>query len=175
MELTIGANKGKGIAKVYKDSWSKRNSWRSYLGNSHDKESRKKSAWRSSLDNSHEKDGRKKYSWRRYSENSHGKGSQASCYMCEEGWRELYQQPLPDAVTWKSFAVIFTDEDISEEDDDHNRPLYISGYLCEVKISRILVDRGSAVNILPFHIRKLVSISTEDLQTTRVMIQCFNQ
>ncbi|GAA0156750.1 hypothetical protein LIER_14165 [Lithospermum erythrorhizon] len=37
----------------------------------------------------------------------------------------------------QSFAVTFTDEDIPKEDGDHNRPLYVFGYLCIVKISMI--------------------------------------
>ncbi|GAA0146006.1 hypothetical protein LIER_06057 [Lithospermum erythrorhizon] len=73
------------------------------------------------------------------------------------------------------FTITFTDEDMPEEDGDHKRPLYISGYLCDVKMSKMLVDGGSTVNILPLHTLKLLSILTEDLQQTRVMIQGFNQ
>ncbi|GAA0166762.1 hypothetical protein LIER_21847 [Lithospermum erythrorhizon] len=75
----------------------------------------------------------------------------------------------------QSFTVTFTDEDIPKEEGDHNRPLYVSGYLCDFKISKMLVDGGSAVNILPLHIFKTLGISTEDLQQTRVMIEGFNQ
>ncbi|GAA0159366.1 hypothetical protein LIER_16157 [Lithospermum erythrorhizon] len=75
----------------------------------------------------------------------------------------------------QSLTVTFTDEDMQEEDSDYNRPSYVSGYLCEVKINKILVDGGSAMNILPLHILKLLNISTEDLQPTCVMIQGFNQ
>ncbi|GAA0149659.1 hypothetical protein LIER_36968 [Lithospermum erythrorhizon] len=71
--------------------------------------------------------------------------------------------PLAILEVPQSFTVTFTNEDMPEEDGDHNRPLYISGCLCDVKISRMLVDEGLAVNILPFHILKLLGISTEDL------------
>ncbi|GAA0141576.1 hypothetical protein LIER_02693 [Lithospermum erythrorhizon] len=63
----------------------------------------------------------------------------------------------------QSFTDTFTDENILEEDGDHNCPLYISGYLCDVKMNKMLVDGGSAVNILPLHTLKLLGISTEDL------------
>ncbi|GAA0184176.1 hypothetical protein LIER_31464 [Lithospermum erythrorhizon] len=75
----------------------------------------------------------------------------------------------------QSFIVTFTDEGIPEEDGDHKRQLYVSGYSSDVKISRMLVDGDSAVNILPLHILKLLNISIEDLQTTIVMIQGFDQ
>ncbi|GAA0157683.1 hypothetical protein LIER_38497 [Lithospermum erythrorhizon] len=75
----------------------------------------------------------------------------------------------------QSFIVTFRDEDIPEENGNHNHPPYISGYLCDVKMRRMPVDGESTVNILPFHILKLLNISTEDLQFARVMIQGFNQ
>ncbi|MGS7457322.1 hypothetical protein, partial [Mycobacterium tuberculosis] len=56
-----------------------------------------------------------------------------------------------------------------------NRPLYISGYLYDTKISKMLVDGGSKVNMLPLNVFKLLGISMEDLQKTHVMIQGFNQ
>ena len=45
--------------------------------------------------------------------------------------------------------LTFTDEDLLLGSKPHNRPLYVSGYAREQRIERILVDRGSAVNILP--------------------------
>ncbi|XP_075092300.1 uncharacterized protein LOC142172552 [Nicotiana tabacum] len=49
------------------------------------------------------------------------------------------------------------------------------GYVLERRINRILIDDGSAVNILPIHIIKELSISTEELSESRLMIQGFNQ
>ena len=45
--------------------------------------------------------------------------------------------------------LTFTDEDLLLGSKPHNRPLYVSGYACEQKIDRILIDGGSTVNILP--------------------------
>lgn len=45
--------------------------------------------------------------------------------------------------------LTFTDEDLLLGSKPHNRPLYVSGYTREQKIDRILIDGGSAVNILP--------------------------
>lgn len=33
----------------------------------------------------------------------------------------------------------------------HNQPLYLSGYLADVKVQQIQVDPGSAVNVMPLH------------------------
>ena len=48
-----------------------------------------------------------------------------------------------------SLDLIFTDEDLLLGSKPHNRPLYVSGYAREQKIDCILIDGGSAVNILP--------------------------
>ncbi|GAA0175803.1 hypothetical protein LIER_41979 [Lithospermum erythrorhizon] len=75
----------------------------------------------------------------------------------------------------QTFVVTFTDEDLPQEDVDHNRPLYVSAYICERRINRMLVDGGSVVNILPFQRLKLLGISTDELQQSRILIQGFNQ
>ncbi|KAL0453631.1 UNVERIFIED_CONTAM: hypothetical protein Slati_1341200 [Sesamum latifolium] len=46
-------------------------------------------------------------------------------------------------------TITFTDEDLLLSSKPHNRPLFVAGYVCEQKVNRILVDGGSAVNILP--------------------------
>ncbi|GAA0181214.1 hypothetical protein LIER_30216 [Lithospermum erythrorhizon] len=118
--------------------------------------------------------------WGDYPSHSDNKDIEKSCHMYIE------VEDTPEAETTsevpettrevrQSFTVTFTDEDMPKEDGDHNRPLYIFGYLCDVKMSRMLVDGGSTMNILPFHTLKLLGISTEYLQQTRVMIQGFNQ
>ncbi|KAH6763350.1 hypothetical protein C2S52_020783 [Perilla frutescens var. hirtella] len=58
--------------------------------------------------------------------------------------------------------------------DPHNRPLFVSGYAREQRLNRILVDRGSAVNILPLRMLNKLGISTNELLTSQLMIQGFN-
>ncbi|GAA0143179.1 hypothetical protein LIER_35693 [Lithospermum erythrorhizon] len=94
-----------------------------------------------------------------------------SCHMyveIEEILEKWTSSEAPQATSEipQSFAVTFTNS-------DHNRPISVSGYLCDVKISSMLVDRGLVVNILPLHILMLLNISTGDLQTTRIMVQGF--
>ncbi|KAK4406412.1 hypothetical protein Sango_0647700 [Sesamum angolense] len=51
-------------------------------------------------------------------------------------------------------TITFTDEDLLLRSKHHNRPLFVAGYVCEQKVNRILIDGGSAVNILPLRILK---------------------
>ncbi|KAH6815278.1 hypothetical protein C2S51_020098 [Perilla frutescens var. frutescens] len=70
--------------------------------------------------------------------------------------------------------ITFTDEDLQLGSNPHNMPLFMSGYACEKRINRILVDGGSAVNILPLRTLKELEIPTEDLSGSQLMIQGFN-
>ncbi|KAA0051096.1 ty3-gypsy retrotransposon protein [Cucumis melo var. makuwa] len=45
-------------------------------------------------------------------------------------------------------SISFSDEDLLLGSKIHNRPLYVSGYVREQKLNQILIDNGSAVNIL---------------------------
>ncbi|KAA0025450.1 ty3-gypsy retrotransposon protein [Cucumis melo var. makuwa] len=57
----------------------------------------------------------------------------------------------------------------------HNRPLYVSGYVREQKLNQILIDNGSAVNILPKSTMNQLGISVEELSNSKLVIQGFNQ
>ncbi|CAL8990815.1 unnamed protein product, partial [Prunus brigantina] len=46
-------------------------------------------------------------------------------------------------------SITFTDEDLLLGSKPHNRPLFMSGYVRQQKLSHMLVDGGSAVNIMP--------------------------
>lgn len=50
--------------------------------------------------------------------------------------------------------ITFTDDYLQPGLIKHNRPLFISGYLNGLEITRIMIDRGSAVNLLPFRMLK---------------------
>ncbi|KAK4390373.1 Transposon Ty3-G Gag-Pol polyprotein [Sesamum angolense] len=57
----------------------------------------------------------------------------------------------------------------------NNRHLFVAGYVREQKVNRILIDGGSAVNILPLRILKELGIPIDELSNSRLMIQDFNQ
>ncbi|KAL0427733.1 UNVERIFIED_CONTAM: hypothetical protein Slati_2948100 [Sesamum latifolium] len=72
-------------------------------------------------------------------------------------------------------TITFTDEDLLLGSKPHNRPLFVAGYVREQKVNRILIDGGSAVNILPLQILKELGIPIDELSNSRLMIQGFNQ
>ncbi|GAA0159809.1 hypothetical protein LIER_16507 [Lithospermum erythrorhizon] len=104
-----------------------------------------------------------------------------SCYHINEEDVSVVkegQNKIPDQAHDEencTFAIIFTDEDMLLGDADHNRPLYVSGFACEERVGRILIDGGSAVNLIPLKTLKQLGIAVEDLLHSRLMIQEFNQ
>ncbi|KAG9444492.1 hypothetical protein H6P81_015832 [Aristolochia fimbriata] len=78
------------------------------------------------------------------------------------------------AVTCAS-CITFQEEGAQLGTKNLNRPLFISGYIRDRKINRILIDCGSAVNILPIRTMKNVGLSAGDLCPSSLLIQGFNQ
>ena len=59
--------------------------------------------------------------------------------------------------------LTFINEDLWLGFKPHNRPLYVFGYAREQKIDRILIDGGSAVNILPKMTMRRLGLTMEEL------------
>lgn len=55
----------------------------------------------------------------------------------------------------------------------HIKPLYIFAYLDGVKVNRVMIDNGAAVNILPFASLRKLSKSVDDLIHTDVTASGF--
>nr|XP_027083559.1 uncharacterized protein LOC113705849 [Coffea arabica] len=72
-------------------------------------------------------------------------------------------------------TIIFYDDDLTVEFKTHNRPLFVSAYVREQKMNRILINGGSAVNIMSVRAMKELGISNDELSQSRLMIQGFNQ
>ncbi|KAK1665875.1 hypothetical protein QYE76_054034 [Lolium multiflorum] len=70
--------------------------------------------------------------------------------------------------------ITFDEEDNLIEDGAHNRPLYVEGNIGVAYLRRILIDPGSAVNILPLRSLKRAGFTEEDLESTDVMICGFD-
>ncbi|TYK28162.1 uncharacterized protein E5676_scaffold289G00760 [Cucumis melo var. makuwa] len=71
-------------------------------------------------------------------------------------------------------SIDFSDEDLLLGSKLHNR-LYVSGYVREQRVNRILVDNGSAVNIMPKSTMRQLGILMEELSNSKLIIQGFNQ
>ncbi|XP_031099703.1 uncharacterized protein LOC116003902 [Ipomoea triloba] len=74
-----------------------------------------------------------------------------------------------------SAEITFKDEDLLLGGAPHNRPLFVEGYTRGQKLKRILVDQGSAVNILSLRALKNPGGSSDELAQSHLMIQGFNQ
>ena len=72
-------------------------------------------------------------------------------------------------------SIMFIDEDRLLGSRIHNCPLFVTSYIKEQLVNRILVDGGFAVNILPLKVLKDLGISLDQLSHSRLMIQDFNQ
>ena len=72
-------------------------------------------------------------------------------------------------------TITFTDEDLLLGDYEHNRPLFVTGDLAGERIKSILLDAGSAVNILPLKTLKRIGLTPAQLRASNLMIQGFNQ
>ncbi|PHU27239.1 hypothetical protein BC332_05571 [Capsicum chinense] len=74
------------------------------------------------------------------------------------------------------FAIIsFTDDDSLLGSKLYNRPLFVVGAIREQHLNRILIDDGSAVNIMPRTVFKRLRISIDKLSKINITIQGFNQ
>ncbi|KAG9458562.1 hypothetical protein H6P81_003070 [Aristolochia fimbriata] len=74
-----------------------------------------------------------------------------------------------------SISISFKEADMLLGEKSHNRPLFVSGAIKDRWINRILLDSGSAVNILPIRTLKNVGLVANNLQASSLMIQGFNQ
>ncbi|KAK4380936.1 hypothetical protein Sango_3016400 [Sesamum angolense] len=72
-------------------------------------------------------------------------------------------------------TITFTNEDLLLGSKPQNRPLFVAGYVREQKVNRILIDEGSAVNILHLRILEELGILIDELSNSCLMIQGFNQ
>ncbi|XP_022875800.1 uncharacterized protein LOC111394274 [Olea europaea var. sylvestris] len=72
-------------------------------------------------------------------------------------------------------AITFDDEYLQLGSRPYNRPLYVSGYIRGYKMNRIMIDCGSAMNIMPVKTVKKVGTNVGDLSRSKIMIQGFNQ
>ncbi|KAJ6821661.1 uncharacterized protein M6B38_391965 [Iris pallida] len=68
----------------------------------------------------------------------------------------------------------FTQDDMLLEDNRHVRPLYYTEYIDTVKVDRILVDPGSALDIMPKTLLDALKIPVHNLSTTITTILEFN-
>ena len=72
-------------------------------------------------------------------------------------------------------SITFDESDLILGDEYHNRPLYVSGLVGDTSINRILLDCGSAVNLLPLRTLQALGMNVRQLTPSMLTIQGFNQ
>ena len=68
----------------------------------------------------------------------------------------------------------FFDNDLVLGSKPHNRPSFVTSYIKEQRVERILVDGGSAINIMPKSTMNDLEITVVDLSKSRMVIQGFS-
>ena len=71
-------------------------------------------------------------------------------------------------------AVSFTDEDLLLGSKPHNHSLFVTSYIWGQKVKHILVNGGSAINIMPKSTINDLGITVDELSKSRMIIQGFN-
>jgi len=69
--------------------------------------------------------------------------------------------------------ITFTPDDMQVK-GKHDRPLYFTGYIGSSEVSRIQVDPGSALSIMPRRVMQHLGIPTHRLSATQTTIYDFN-
>ena len=81
--------------------------------------------------------------------------SSLTCYQIsgEEDFSDS-EEETERAIMYTAYRspIIFTNDDRLLGSKIHNRPLFVTGYIREQEVNRILIDGGSAVNILALKI-----------------------
>ncbi|KAA0056061.1 ty3-gypsy retrotransposon protein [Cucumis melo var. makuwa] len=81
-------------------------------------------------------------------------------------------------VTYEStpycMSIDFSDEDLLLGSKLHNRPLYVSGYVREQRVDRILIDNGSGANIILKSTMRQLGILMDKLLNSKLVVQGFN-
>ena len=73
-----------------------------------------------------------------------------------------------------NMTITFSDDELLLGSKPYNRPLFVTGYIKEQKVKRILVDGGSAINIMPKSTMHDLGITADDLSKSRMVIQGFS-
>ena len=99
------------------------------------------------------------------------------CYLIDgEESSDTEEEIEPSHVCRSCVAsIIFNDEDRLLGSMIYNCHLFVTVYIQEQLVNHILVDGGSAINILPLKVLKDLGISLHELSHNQLMIKGFNR
>jgi len=70
--------------------------------------------------------------------------------------------------------VYFIEDELGPDGTGHNKPLYITVRCMDILIGKVLVDNGSALNILPRHILKEMPIDESHMKPNTLMAKAYD-
>jgi hypothetical protein len=70
--------------------------------------------------------------------------------------------------------VYFTKDELSLDGTGHNKPLYITVRCKDILIGKVLIDNGSALNVLPMHILKEMSVDESHMKPSTLMARAYD-
>ncbi|NAV33015.1 retroviral-like aspartic protease, partial [Klebsiella pneumoniae] len=72
-------------------------------------------------------------------------------------------------------GVTFSNEDLLLGTSDHNRPLYITVNVGDMRLSRVLVDPGASVNIMNIKTLAHLKVDLSRLSSDKMTLRGFNE
>jgi hypothetical protein len=70
--------------------------------------------------------------------------------------------------------LYFTEDELDAQGTRHNKPLYIIVRCKDCLIGKVLVDNGSALNVLPKHMLKEMSVDESHLKPSTMMARVYD-
>jgi len=70
--------------------------------------------------------------------------------------------------------LYFTADELDDEGTGHNKPLYITVRCKDCIIGKVLIDNGSALNVLPKHILKEMPIDESHMKPSTMMARAYD-
>ncbi|XP_051130789.1 uncharacterized protein LOC127251221 [Andrographis paniculata] len=98
------------------------------------------------------------------------KDEESYCLTTEKDSKAIRDKSSEECAT-----ITFTDEDLMLGSKPHNHPLLVVGYIHEQRNSRIFLDGGAAVNVLPLYTLQKLGIPVDQLFESRMTIHGYNQ
>ncbi|KAI4372927.1 hypothetical protein MLD38_011107 [Melastoma candidum] len=71
-------------------------------------------------------------------------------------------------------AITFSEDDLPEQGSDHNSALFITLKCRDTTVSKVLIDGGSGVNIIPLAVAQNLGVNLEKLPPSSLTIRTFD-
>ena len=70
--------------------------------------------------------------------------------------------------------LYFTDDELDHEGIGHNKPLYITVKCKDCVIAKVLIDNGSALNVLPRHVLDKMPVDASHMKPSTMIARAYD-